>query len=163
VSRVLVAYATRHGSTREVAEAVATAIQAAGGRVEVAPAAAVRKPPRGFDLVILGGSIYSGRWHRDAHRFLKRHRAALAPVPVAVFGMGPRRGEQLAWQRSRAQLDRALARRDWLVPIASAVFGGADPAGGGHRPRRDQRDWAVIGDWARQLLARLEPAGSRPD
>jgi len=41
-------------------------------------------------LVILGGAIYTGRWHRDAHRFLRRNRRELAGIPIAVFGMAPR-------------------------------------------------------------------------
>jgi len=32
-------------------------------------------------------------------------------VPIAVFAMGPRSGDEAGWQRSRAQLDRALAKR----------------------------------------------------
>ena len=152
MTRVLVLHATRHGSTREVAQAVAAAATAAGADVRAAPAASFRAPLAGFDRVVLGAPIYSGRWHRDAHRFLKRHRSELDSVPVAVFGLGPRRDAEEAWQSSRAQLDRALARRPWLVPVAVAVFGGADPPGG--KPgRRDLRDWAEIGDWARKVLA----------
>jgi Flavodoxin domain len=79
---------------------------------------------------VLGAPVYSGRWHRDAHRFPKRHRKELLTVPVAVFGMGPRNPGQEAWQRSRRQLDRALAKRDWLKPAAVAVSGGVDPRRG---------------------------------
>ena len=39
-------------------------------------------------------------------------------MPVAVFAMGPRTDTEDAWQHSRAQLDRALAKRDWLNPVA---------------------------------------------
>jgi menaquinone-dependent protoporphyrinogen oxidase len=73
-------------------------------------------------------------------------------VPVAVFGMGPRSDDEEAWQRSRAQLDRALAKRPWFVPLSVAVFGGVDPAGRRRAYRRDLRDWSVIGDWTRKIL-----------
>jgi menaquinone-dependent protoporphyrinogen oxidase len=107
-------------------------------------------------MVILGAPIYSGRWHRDAHRFLRRHRTELTRVPVAVFGMGPRRDDEEAWQGSRSQLDRALAKRAWLVPAAVGLFGGVDPPRRGRPGERDLRDWDAIKMWARKVLALVE-------
>ena len=153
MANVLLAYATRNGSTRQVAEAVTAAFREADAQVTVTPARTVRESVAGYDLIVLGAPLYSGRWHRDAHRFLKRHRRELAAVPVAVFGMGPRDDTEEAWQRSRAQLDRALAKRDWLTPAAVTVFGGVDPPGRGKRPRRDLRNWQVIHAWAADILA----------
>lgn len=87
---VIVVYATKHGSTQQVAGAVADALRAHGAQLTLGPARAMRDPVAGYGLVVLGAPLYSGRWHRDAHRFLKRHRGELAAVPVAVFGMRPR-------------------------------------------------------------------------
>ena len=126
----LVTYATRNGSTREVAAVIAGNLRALGVDVELGEARyvrgltdQVRSQGRNWNLVVLGVPLYSGRWHRDAHRFLRQHRKELAGVPVAVFGMGPRDADLEAWQRSRKQLDRALAKHDWLTPIAVTVFG----------------------------------------
>lgn len=94
-----------------------------------------------YQLVVVGGAIYSGRWPTNAHRFLKRHRRELARVPAAVFGLGPRNDETEAWTRSRTQLDRALAKRGWLRPVTVAVFGGVDPKPKRDQPPRDLRDW----------------------
>jgi menaquinone-dependent protoporphyrinogen oxidase len=151
--RVLVAYATKNGSTQQVAEAIGTVMTASGWQVRVAPARSVDGSLAGWDLVALGAPIYSGRWHRDAHRLLRRHRAELASVPVAVFGMGPRSDEVESWRRSRAQLDRALARHAWLAPVEVGLFGGVDPPRRRSRVRRDLRDWTEIGDWTRKVLA----------
>jgi menaquinone-dependent protoporphyrinogen oxidase len=150
--RILVAYATRNGSTREVAEAVAGALREAGAAVDLLPARDLRGPIAGWDAVVVGAPIYSGRWHRDAHRFLKRHRGDLGRVPVAVFGMGPRSDTEEAWRHSRRQLDRALARREWLSPVMVTVFGGVDPPKRGSRQGRDLRDWDAIRAWAEQML-----------
>jgi len=150
---VLMAYATRNGSTGQVAEEIAEGLREHGAQVVVRPAREVREPVTGYDLVVLGAPLYSGRWHRDAHRFLRRHRGELPGVPVAVFGMGPRSDTADAWQRSRAQLDRALAKRGWLAPVAVTVFGGVDPPGRGGHQQRDLRDWQAIRAWATQVLA----------
>jgi menaquinone-dependent protoporphyrinogen oxidase len=156
---VLMAYATKNGSTRQVAEAITAALREGGAQVTMLPARAVRESVAGYDLVVLGAPLYSGRWHRDAHRFLKRHRRELGAVPVGVFGMGPRDDTDEAWQRSRAQLDRALARRDWLNPAAVTVFGGVDPPGRGRQRPRDLRNWQTIRTWAADTLATAARAG----
>ena len=86
---ILAAYGTKHGSTREVACAVAETLRELGLDVDVEPAGSVDdlSPYAG---VVLGGALYTGRWHPEALHFLERHRRALATMPVAVFGMGPR-------------------------------------------------------------------------
>jgi len=159
VMNVLMAFATRNGSTEQVAGAITVALREVGAQVTALPARAVGESVAGYDLIILGAPLYSGRWHRDAHRFLKRHRRELAAVPVAVFGMGPRNNTEEAWRRSRAQLDRALAKREWLTPVMVTVFGGVDPPGPGKRPRRDLRDWQAIHTWATDTLATAARGG----
>ncbi|MEU5261977.1 flavodoxin domain-containing protein [Amycolatopsis sp. NPDC021455] len=160
MTNVLVVFATKHGSTQQVANTIVTALSRDDVTAQSRPAAQVPEPLRDWDLVILGGALYSGRWHRDAHRFLKRHRRELGTVPIAVFGMGPRTDDEAAWRHSRRQLDRALAKRAWLSPLAVTVFGGVDPPRRGDRVRRDLRDGDVIRRWAGSVLARVR--GDRP-
>ena len=83
--RVLVVFATRHGSTSEVAEAVAEEMRAAGLDADVT-AAASAGAPQGYDAVVVGGPMIMG-WHKDALRYLARHRDALAGRPTAYFIM----------------------------------------------------------------------------
>ena len=85
-------------------------------------------------------------------RLLKRQRAALSERQVAIFALGPRSPqEEGGWPRCREQLDRALAKHDWLHPVAVELFGGADPPK--KRERRDQRDWEAIRRWAATVAA----------
>jgi menaquinone-dependent protoporphyrinogen oxidase len=80
---VLVAYATRHGSTKEVAEAVAAALTEAGLAAEAKPISD-GLDPAGHDAVVVGGPMIMG-WHKDAVRFLRRNRRPLSAVPTAYF------------------------------------------------------------------------------
>ncbi len=159
--QVLVAYASRHGSTQQVAEWIADRLEGLGHDVDVRDAGTLRTLPGAYQLVVLGGALYSGRWHSEARRFLKRNRAELSEVPVAVFGMGPRRGDAEAWVRSRSQLDHALARYGWLVPMAVAVFGGVDPKAKPGQAARDLRDWDAIGAWV-DGLEQVQPRPESP-
>ncbi|GGM86640.1 flavodoxin [Thermopolyspora flexuosa] len=147
MTTALVAFATRNGSTKQVAEDIAETLCLEGITVECRPARDVREPLRRYDLVVLGAPLYNGRWHRDARRFLKRHRTGLPPI--AVFGVGPRTDHGPTWLRAREQLDRSLSRFPWITPTTIAVFGGVDPPG--RRNRRDLRDWVAIRTWTHRL------------
>ena len=125
---VLVAYATKKGSTQEVAEAVAEVLRERGLEVELRAAREV-EDVSAYAGVVVGGALYTGRWHRDARRLLRRHRAALATLPVAVFAMGPKTAEPNDLARAREQLDRHLNKVPEVEPVAVGIFGGVvDPA-----------------------------------
>src|SRR4030095_6004920 len=85
---ILVAYASKYGSTREVAEAIASTLRERLLRVVVRPAGEVDRLDE-FVGVVLGGGIYMGRWHRDARGFAKHFEDELGRLPVAVFALGP--------------------------------------------------------------------------
>ena len=162
---VLVAYASNHGSTREVAEVISGSLEKAGLRAQARPVADVGDLD-GYDAVVLGAPIYMGRWQRHAHSFLRHHRSALAERPLAVFALGPLHDDPKEWAEARAQLDTALARHD-LEPRVVELFGGRiDPS---HLhfpfskiPAGDARDWSAITAWGEALPEALglasEPA-----
>jgi menaquinone-dependent protoporphyrinogen oxidase len=152
---ILVAYATKHGSTREVAETIAGVLRADGYDVTVRPAADVAELD-GVGAVVLGGALYTGRWHRDARRFLSRFHGELATRGLAIFGMGPKTMSTEDVAGSRDQLGRALQSFGDLRPVAMAVFGGViDPSRlrfpFSHLPASDARDWRQIRRWATEI------------
>lgn len=160
----LVAYATKHGSTREVAEAVAERLSA-HGMITFTRAAAEVRSLDGYEAVVLGSAIYMGKLHADAGGFLHRHRSELAVRPLAVFAMGPRSLAPTDLAGSRRQLDAALAKEPALQPLTRAVFGGAFNPAQHHfpfsrLPASDVRDWAAIRAWGDEVAARFTHAES---
>ncbi len=167
-SSVLVAYATRYGSTQEVAEAVAATLRERGLEVDLQPMRQVRTLGH-YGAVVLGAPLYMFRWHKDAINFLERHRAALTALPVAIFALGPFHAEEKEFQEARGQLDKELAKFPWLTPKVIEIFGGKfDPEkltfphnlvpALKNMPASDARDWTVIRAWASDLAAQFQPA-----
>ena len=157
---ILITYATKHGSTRQVAEAIAKILGEEGFGVHVETAVEVRDLSS-YDGVVLGTALYMGRPHADARRFLKRYHKALSAIPVAVFAMGPLTTGADDVAGSKKQLERALATVSDITPISTAIFGGVvDPAKlhfpFSHMEASDARDWASIESWAREVAALLE-------
>ena len=168
---ILVAYATRYGSTQEVAEAVAATLRERGLEVDLQPVREVKTLDR-YTAVVLGAPLYMFRWHKDARRFLSRHREALLNRTVAVFALGPVQDphDEKEWQDSRDQLDKELKEFPWFTPIALEILGGKfDPADlrfpinvlAGKAPASDARDWTAIRAWARNLAAKLMKPGEK--
>jgi menaquinone-dependent protoporphyrinogen oxidase len=166
---ILVAYATRYGSTREVAEAIASTLRERHHSVDVVLARDVGDLDR-YHTVVLGAPFYMGGWHKDARRFLTQHHDALIQRPVAIFALGPVRPEDDISEAAE-QLDRELEHHPWLSPIAVEMFGGKYdpsrltfahkllsiiPASPLHGLRAsDLRDWDAIHGWADDVATRL--------
>lgn len=128
MASVLVAYATKYGSTRDAAEAVAAALVERGIDAVALPAADVRSL-EGYSAVVVGTALYFFMWRGEAHRFIRRSRRALSSVPVALFGLGPIEDTPEQFAGARGHLDKGLSRHAWLSPVSTAVFGGRlDPA-----------------------------------
>lgn len=157
---ILLAYATRYGSTQEVAEAIATELQQAGLEVELQPMREVAALDN-YAAIVLGAAVYNAKWHPDAHQFLIQHQEALGERTVAIFALGPLSASSAAMRNSRRQLDMELAKYPWLKPVALGMFvGKMDPAKLNFLDRlgsraTDNRDWNVIRGWARSLTAQL--------
>ncbi|HET9647096.1 MAG TPA: flavodoxin domain-containing protein [Microlunatus sp.] len=158
---VLVAYASKMGSTAEIAQAIAEELRGQGLEV-VCQSFADAPPPDGFDAVVGGSAIYTTRWQKSARRYLKTHRDALAARRVWLFESGPT-GEV---SQRRHESPAAMVRLAWEIgspPIM--VFGGnLDPARATTAMARwvansdmagDYRDWDAIRGWARQIADHL--------
>lgn len=156
---ILVAYASRYGSTRQVAESVASTLRKRMLRVVLRPVEEVYHLEE-YVGVVLGGGIYMGRWHRDARRFARHFEDDLRRLPMAVFALGPVDAVPQHRAGSEQQFRKAVEKLP-LEPIASAVFGGAvDPTKlhfpFNHMEASDVRDWDEITAWAVEVAERFQ-------
>jgi menaquinone-dependent protoporphyrinogen oxidase len=168
--KVLVAFASKYGSTREVAEAIAAVLCEDGLAADLQSMSKVRNLAP-YSAAVLGAPLYIGHWHSDVARFLAKHQETLARKPSAFFTLGPTHLDEKEWQGVRIQLDQELAKYSWFMPAANELFGGKyDPAilrfpdsllaGLPASPLHgllasDVRDWNAIRAWAHRLSEQL--------
>jgi menaquinone-dependent protoporphyrinogen oxidase len=169
--RILVTFATRYGSTQEVAETIAAMLRDNKFDVDLQTMRSV-EALENYDAVVLGAPLYIGKWHKQAHSFLLRFREALVQRSVAIFALGPLSSEAGEMKGTRHQLDKELAKYPWLKPVALELFVGkydpaklrltdklltmppASPLYG--KPASDNRNWAAIRSWAGELYGKLQ-------
>ena len=142
-------YATKHGATAEIAQAIGEELQEMGFDTEVHPVKEAYDVGS-FDAVILGSAIYNRKWLREAMRFGKRHAAELREKPVWLFGSGPigTAATRKSFEGSESPSD--LERRFWAQE--SVMFSGRlRPGDVGWLARRRARKAAgpgnMFGDW----------------
>jgi menaquinone-dependent protoporphyrinogen oxidase len=82
--KILIAYASKSGSTAEVAEVIGQALGKCGASVDVRLAKEVTDISP-YGAVIVGSPILYGKWQSQAVKFVKRHKETLSRIPVAYF------------------------------------------------------------------------------
>jgi menaquinone-dependent protoporphyrinogen oxidase len=158
--RVLIAYATRAGSTGEVAQAIADQLCVHGFDADVRAVEAVTGLD-GYGAVVLGSAIRYGAWLPEMLKFAQAQRNALAKLPVAIFTMHIQALDDNPQSRT-TQTGYSQAMRRLVTPRAEAFFAGkVDPATLSFfermavkmvkSPIGDKRDWNRIRDWADRL------------
>jgi menaquinone-dependent protoporphyrinogen oxidase len=160
--KVLVAAASRHGATAEIADAIGDVLRERGLDADVKRAEEVHDLT-GYDAVVLGSAVYIGKWLGPARDLVERRADELVTLPVWLFSSGPI-GDPL-----RPEPDEAVAV-DELVATTRArghrLFGGKldkKKLGFGEKavvvafraPDGDFRDWDEIRAWASEIAADL--------
>ena len=160
--KLLVAYASKHGSTAEIAEVIGKELRKRGYQVEVKPVEEVGDPAW-YDGFVIGSALYAGGWLKPAAQFLRTNQTLLATRPVWLFSSGPT-GEG----DPNEILDGWTFPED-LTPLLETIkpkevilfHGYLNPAKLGFGERMiiksvkatvgDYRDWLVIRSWASRL------------
>jgi menaquinone-dependent protoporphyrinogen oxidase len=178
--KILVAYASRHGATRGIAERVAQALERSGLEVTLRPAEQADRVDE-YDAFVVGSAAYNHHWLKEAVGFVRRHRALLANRPVWLFSSGPI-GTETVEANGQDALETSEPREfaefaDAIHPRERRIFFGAydpdaEPIGLMERlgapflrmaavreslPAGDFRDWPAIEAWAEGIARELKP------
>ena len=160
---ILVAYSTRHQSSREIASAIVEVLRAAGLLIQFEPVTAIGDL-RAYRAAVLGCTIYDGTWFPGAEEFLETHARELSGMPVWLFASGltevPPAGAASAIPDPLVHAVERIAPRD------VALFAGSlQPLhlGTGIRVMSrltrvrfsDHRDWTAIEGWAGSIRDEL--------
>lgn len=156
--RVLVAYGSKMGGTKGLAEMLGSELIGLGHSVEVKSGREVSSVSE-FDAVIVGGALYYFiSWHKDAKAVVRRHLKELRTKPVWIFSSGPLDDSALEKDippiRSVARLiDRVGAR-------GHVTFGGRLDNETRGLPAGDWRNAEHVRRWAEEIDRELNTVGS---
>lgn len=172
---ILVAYATKYGSTQGLAERIAETLRAEGLEVDLKPAGEARDLT-GYEAFVIGSAAYMGSWLKEASELVRRNRETLATRPVWLFSSGPlgratrdSKGQDVlvaSEPKEFAEFATGVRPRDMHV-----FFGALDHSKlrGVHRLfslapaserlliEGDFRNWELVDDWARGIARELAP------
>ena len=160
---VLVASASRHGSTREIADMIGATIAQRGIATDIREVDNVATLI-GYDAVVVGSAIYMGDWIKCARVFVEQHAGDLATRPTWLFSSGPIGDPPKPGADAAVRIDDLVAA---IHPREHRVFAGRlemrrlgllqrTVARAVHAGEGDFRDWAAIQEWATGIADDLE-------
>lgn len=175
--RVLIVYASSHGSTAEVARFIAEIWTKRGIATDVAPVGSAPLPAA-YDACALGSAIHNGLWLPEMAAFIRHSRPELAKKPVYLWLNCLRVVEpegyayvtnnylpnmldrNLSFQKIglfAGKIDLATINEDerWTLTFRYDGRENLDRLAG------DFREWDKIRDWAEQVAADLQTSSNR--
>jgi menaquinone-dependent protoporphyrinogen oxidase len=159
---ILITYATKCGSTAEIARAISESLCEKGMSVDVRPMKSV-SDLNGYRAVVIGSAIRMGKWLPEALEFVARHQNRLAQMPTAAFTVHMLNTDDTPESRS--------AREGYVAPLHQLLSPGAEAFFAGKidlacmslfdrliskamkATDQDLRDWDKIRSWADSLTA----------
>jgi len=168
MKRILVAYASKYGSTREIAEAIGKSLQSRGLQVDIDAVSNVESVET-YDAVVLGSAVFAGRWMDEALKFAQTYVNELAAIPTWLFSSGPTGEgdpddllEGWTLPENVEALNERIQARDIAVfhgklDMDELPFFARLIVKGVKAPVGDFRQWDLIEAWAEQIAKQLQP------
>jgi menaquinone-dependent protoporphyrinogen oxidase len=165
--KILITYATKAGSTVEIAAVIGENLSKRGFAVDVKP---VSENPAldGYQAVLMGSAIRMGSWLPEAVDFVRKNQSALQQLPTSIFTVHMLNYKDDETSRAARQAYTAPVRE--LLPNAGEVFfrgkldyqtlsffdrmvarAVADP----NNPPGDFRNWNEIRNWSQSAAVLL--------
>jgi len=163
---ILVTYASRTGSTAEVAQAIGKILMEGGAQVDVLPMQDVKDLSM-YQAVVAGSAIRGSKWLPEAIQFIQSNKAQLNQKPFAMFTVCITMAMKNAQNYRTAVAGWVASVRALVKPLSEEFFAGMLDISKlpvnldtlmlrlsvvlGIFPRGDHRDWNAIRVWARTL------------
>jgi menaquinone-dependent protoporphyrinogen oxidase len=167
MAKVLIAYGSKYGSTKEIAEKIGEAIKGEGLEVDVLSADKV-KGIGDYKGIIIGSAMYIGMWRKEVKNFVKNNEKDLAQKPVWIFTSGPTgkgdpvqkmsgwlypqglkpvieniKPRDIAVFHGNASVEKMSGMEKWIMKRVKSEIG-------------DFRDWEMITKWAKGVAITLK-------
>lgn len=166
MSRILVAHATRAGSTIEIAHAIAEVLRETGATVELYPIKRIESPAA-YDACVIGSAIRMGAWLPEAVKFVEHNQDALKQMPTAFFVVSGFLKNNTPEMRQTV-LGYLEPVRKIVEPNLIGLFAGKMDyshlswldrtiAKGVGQTQGDWRDWDAVRQWAKEAEPVLMP------
>ena len=171
-NKVLITYASRAGSTAEIAEAIGKTLSQHGTQVEVLPMQDVKDLSM-YGAVVAGSAMRSSKWLPEAMQFIKTHRAVLSQMPFATFTVCITLAMSSTEQYRQAVEAWIQPVRAQVKPVSEGLFAGMldfsklpfnwdtvklrAVVALGIFPKDDRRDWNAVHAWAESIHPLLLP------
>jgi menaquinone-dependent protoporphyrinogen oxidase len=168
--KILIAYASRCGSTGGVAEAIGQILCETGTTVDIRLVENVNDLSP-YQAVILGSAIRMGKWLPEAVDFVKKHQNTLGRIPITYFVVCLTMKDDTAENRRKvlAYLDPVRKQAPQVNPVDIGLFAGAldykklsfaysfilKVMGA---PEGDFRNWETIRNWTTGIRPKLRSA-----
>jgi len=165
-TKILVTYASRAGSTAEIAQAIGKTLGENGTQVDVIPMQEVQDLTP-YSAVVAGSAIRGSKWLPEAAQFIRTHRAELAQKRFAEFTvcitLAMSNGEQYRsavakWVAPVRALVRPMSEGFFpgridlsKLPLGLDTLGVRLAVMLGIFPRDDRRDWNAVRAWAESI------------
>lgn len=168
--KILITYASRSGSTAEIAAAIGKSLSQYGIQVDILSMEAVKDLSE-YQAIVAGSAIRNRAWLPEALEFVKTHRSELSQKRFAIFTACITLAMSNSDQYRQAVSDWIHPVRAQVKPVSEGLFAGMldftklplnwdtvklrAVVALGIFPKEDRRDWKAINAWAENLYPLL--------
>lgn len=165
--KILITYASKHGSTAEIAEKIHSLVESNKLVCEIMPVDEV-DDVSSYEVIILGSAVYIGQWRKSTIDFLKKNTHQLKNKKVWLFSTGPTgKGDPVELLKGWRYPDGLKDTIDRIQPEDITVFHGMLDESKLNTlekmtikmvkaPLGDYRDWQMIEDWTNTIYETLK-------
>jgi menaquinone-dependent protoporphyrinogen oxidase len=168
--RILVTYASKYGSTAQIADKISQVLQSEGLAVDEQPVDQSGDPSK-YDAVVFGSAVYAGSWRKEATSWLSQYATQLSHRPTWIFSSGPTgEGDAEGLMDGWRFPEKMKAVIESIKPQSITCFHGeidTDKLNFGEKlivkgvkaPVGDYRLWHQISSWSAGIASALNGGG----